>query len=531
MRRRASILIAVLVLALALPAMAELQNVTVGGTVRVKGNYISNVFTNGAAPGQVTPEVRWPGGILGGRVIGNVFVPPFAPNDVVSIFDWSSRGSDLKFVEHRTRLNAKADFTDEVSAFIELDSYDWWGEDFRSNYITGADARAATGDDVEIFQAYIEANNMFDYPVRLRIGRQEMAFGSQFLVGTNDFAFFFTGLSFDAVRLTYTHDVFTLDAWWSKINEASPIEEDGDTDFYGLYASYNGIENLTLDAYWMMLRDATSVTDTPGSLFQNWWEHLWGVDDYDPTCLHTIGIRAAGKYGPVDFEGELAYQFGDADRIGSLFKLGAYGDDDADFDNLGGHLNIGYAPDLKYHPRFFVDFLYFGGEDNRDVTFWELLNPFRRAESSISFNRLFSNQICSGFCDLNNDLSNAWVLCVGVMAAPTEKLRAAFMVTRFDTLEEFDAPRHFKLGRIRVPIAPALSWWDQENDDLLGYETHLTFAYNYSEDLVFEIGWAHFFLGEGSEDGQFSRWNGLLYTGGTDDDDADYVYVGSTLKF
>ena len=45
-------------------------------------------------------------------------------------------------------------------AFIEIDSYDIWGEDFRSNYVTGVDARAASGDDVEMYQAYIEAEEM-----------------------------------------------------------------------------------------------------------------------------------------------------------------------------------------------------------------------------------------------------------------------------------------------------------------------------------------------------------------------------------
>src|SRR5690606_31870040 len=109
--------------------------------------------------------------------------------------------------------------------------------------------------DVEVYQAYIEANEMFGYPLRLRIGRQELAFGSEWLVGVNDAAAFFQGLSFDAVRLTYATDVFSVDAFAAKLADTTPLEQDGDVDFYGVYGSYLGLEDIVIDAYWMWLRD------------------------------------------------------------------------------------------------------------------------------------------------------------------------------------------------------------------------------------------------------------------------------------
>ena len=74
---------------------AELQNVEVGGSIRIRGNYYN--------------------------------------------FDSLT---DMSWIEQRTRLNVKADFTSEVSAFIEFDYYSGWGDDFRSNYLTGADFRS-----------------------------------------------------------------------------------------------------------------------------------------------------------------------------------------------------------------------------------------------------------------------------------------------------------------------------------------------------------------------------------------------------
>src|SRR5690606_35226387 len=212
-----------------------------------------------------------------------------------------------------------------------------WGEDFRSDYLTGTDFRQGHGDgDVEIFQSYIELNESFSFPLRVRIGRQALSFGSEWLVGTNDARSFFTGLSFDGIRATWATDVYSVDAFWSKLAENSPIEEDGDVDFYGVYASYYGIDDITIDAYWLFIRDAIGVEDTTNINlgifdFPQVIEDLFGVDDYSVTKLHTVGLRGAGTYGAFDFELEGAFQFGEADAAGFLYRVGTYGDDSADW--------------------------------------------------------------------------------------------------------------------------------------------------------------------------------------------------------
>ncbi|MBP8131376.1 MAG: alginate export family protein [Candidatus Hydrogenedentes bacterium] len=520
MRRVAFMALLGLLILATVSAVAELQQVSVGGSVRIRGNYVSNELTG------PLPQPRWLPPLLGGRPIGGPFNPA-----VASIYHWDNDGPDYSSVEMRTRLHVRADFTDDVSTFIEVDSYDNWGEDFRSNYITGVDGRAATGDDVEIFQAYIEARDLWDSPLSLRIGRQELAFGSQWLVGPRDFGFFFTGISFDALRLTYAADTFTVDAWASKLAERFSDFGDADVDFYGLYGSYTGIEGHTLDAYWMMLRDDTGIEDVAGGPVTEWIEDLWGVDDYGATTLHTAGVRAAGKFGAFDYDAEVAYQFGEADAIGTTFKPGLYGDDDADFDNLGAKLELGYAFDAAWHPRVFTAFRYYGGEDNRDISFWEWLNPFDKPEASINFNRLFSNDILSGFIDANNDFTNAWYARVGLMTAPTEKLRTMFWVSYYESLEDFDAPRHFTLGKMRIPILPGASWWTQANDDDLGIDVMLALTYLYSQDLSFDIGWTHLFTGDGYAQGNYNSFNGLVFNGGSDDDDADYVFAGCRVDF
>jgi len=509
MHRVLSIVVFAVLLATALPSLADLQNVQVGGEIRIRGDWVRNTLTT-------TPiEVRFTPDQVRGRSIGG----PFEDLGVVSIMDWDKRGNDLKLIEQRTRLNVKADFTDQVNAFIELDSYDIWGEDFRSNYLTGVDSRASAGvtdtvlgkdGDVEVFQAYVEANEVFGVPLRVRIGRQELSFGSEFLVGNGDKAPLFRGISFDAVRLTYATDKFSVDGWWSKLVENSPLEEDGDVDFYGIYASCKAVENITFDAYWLYLRDARAVRDAlPNSL-----------TDYGPTNLHTVGLRGAGKIDAFDFEAELAYQFGNVDLLGSTFSPWGIGDDSPYANNWGGRLEGGYTFDVMWHPRIFAGFMYFGGEDNRQLTYDEWLHPHLKGRASVSFNRLFSDQIYSGFVDLNDDFSNGYDLRIGTNFMPTDKLMAMFCVSYFRSLEGFDNPRPGE--------DPFLT---TGNSGYLGTEAYLALFYQYSANLMFEAGWAHWFTGAGSREGEFTAWNGLMFTGGSDDDDGDYIYVGSKLTF
>ena len=523
MRKTLALLLVTGLVVAVLPATAELQNVQIGGELRIRGNWYTNY-----SPSPTGAEIRIPAFFLPFRAIGS---GPFNGLGIVSGFAWDDNDSNsMGFVEQRTRLSVKADFTNDVSAFIELDSYDIWGEDFRSNYITGADGRANSVDDVEVYQAYIEADNMWNMPLRMRVGRQEMPLGSQWLVGVNDTAAFFRGLSFDAVRLTYTHDVFTLDAFAAILAEGGIAEEDEDVWLYGVYGSYVGMEGLQLDLYWLFLRDARSLNDTNFIAPIEWVEDVFGLDDYDVTNVHTVGLRGAGTFGNLDFEAEVAYQFGEADQVGFLFKPFLYGDDGADFDAWGANLEIGYTFDIAMQPRVFIGGAYFGGEDNRDVTFWEWLNPFDRPEASVSFNRLFSNWEYSEFLE-NTDLSNAYVIRAGVSVMPTESIEVLLKAAYFESLEAFDTPAYFNLGRWMIPIAPALPFWTMENETYLGTEVGLYVTYHYSEDLVFEAGWAHLFTDDGLDEGNFSNGNGLLFNGGSGSDDADYVFVETRLSF
>ncbi|NIA14171.1 MAG: alginate export family protein [Nitrospiraceae bacterium] len=517
MRTQATaVLLAIFVLA-GFSATAELQNVVVGGQITVEGDYWGKTI-------ETRNDLRWGAGSVARRPVG------WGPGS--GVFSWTAFDDTDSWsqITQRTRLHVKAGFTDNVSAFIELESVDTWGEDFRSNYVTGVDARGASVDDVEVYQAYVDLDELFGQPLRVRIGRQELSFGNGWLLGTNESAPipFAWGLSYDALRLTYAVDAFSVDAFWAKLQESGPVEEDGDVDLYGIYGSYYPSDDIVLDAYWLLVRDGRAIQDTNLGFFGEWVEDWLGVDDYDVTNLHTVGIRAAGEWRQFDFDAEAAYQFGDAGQVGGIFIPIGYGDDDADFDSWGLDVELGYTFDTRWQPRVYGGYAYLQGEDNRDISFWDWLNPFYMPTASVSFNRLFSDRCYSQILDAS-DLSNLHIFTLGMEAAPTDKLWVGLVASYFLADEVFDAPAHLDLGYFlgqswRIPLAPNWSFWTSNNDDEIGWEVGLDAAYAYSEDLEFGVGWYHFFTGGGAYDGSFISSNGLDFAGGRNDDDADYVY-------
>ena len=420
-------------------AFAELQNVEIGGNLRIRGNY----------------------------------------------FGLDSLG-DSSFIEQRTRLNVKADFTQEVSAFIELDSYDVWGEDFRSMYICGNDMRGT--DNVDLYQAYIEARNVWDTPLTVRVGRQEIALGNQWLVGVNDTSSLFTGLSFDALRVTFANDVVSIDAIAAKLAETYSDFGDGDVDFYALYGSYLGIEDVTLDAYWMFIRDDQGALAT--------------LIDGTTADVHTFGLRGAGVIGGFDFELEVAYQIGEVDGVPAC-PLG-FGEADVDYGNFGANMEVGYTFDASWQPRIFARAAYLGGGEDEDDG-WFTYN-----DRTLPFNRLFSNVQYSEFLDdftfANGALSNVVFMGLGIQALVTESLELS-LVGNYLLAEN-----------------------DYDTGDTLGWELGLYGEYNYSEDLAIRAGYAHFFGDEALEATPLV-WNGLRAWGGEEEDDYDYLFLETEIGF
>jgi hypothetical protein len=296
-----------------------------------------------------------------------------------------------QFTEQRTNLGWTADFTDEVSAVIEMDSYNIWGDDGRGDVVGGPGTGGGLGE-VSLYQAYIELGEAWGTALDIKVGRQEVILGSEFLVGNNSTGSYFPQNSFDGITAVYNQDTYNVTFLMLKVAEADAalgatgLGVDLDTDLYGIYGSYTGLENNVIDGYWLYVR-----TGLPG----------------DNSELHTIGARIAGSANRFDYEGEIAVQTGDTGTAGS------------DFDGLAINTELGYTFDTDLQPRIFGGITLFTGSDGGDI----------------GFNRLFSDWEYSEFIS-NGDLTNAQILRLGFSLQATEKIGLSAVIAHFELDED-----------------------------------------------------------------------------------------------
>jgi len=366
---------------------ADLQNVEVGAEIRIRGNSYFNTD---------------------------------AGDDV------GQDGSHNQFTEQYTAVSVNADFTDDVSAHITFNHYGNWGED---NY-------EYEDSSIDLYEANIVLEDAFA-GVDLKIGRQEVLLGSEFLVGNENTASFFQHQSFDGIRADYGADAWHVSIATLKLveNDAFSTNVDNDVDFNFIYGTYTGIENHTIDAYVMQLRE--------------------GIPGNDNDELLTIGARAAGNFGNFDYELEIATQSGD--NPGS------------DYEGDAVNLEVGYSFDTNMQPRVFAGYTTFSGSDDEE-----------------GFDRLFSDWEYSEFLG-DGDITNVNIMRLGVSANVTEKIGLTAVISSFE-IDDVDAGG----------IGNDFDSYDGTDDDL-GTEIGLYATYQYSEDVAVEVGAATLLLGDSSK--------------------------------
>ena len=194
-------------------------------------------------------------------------------------------------------------------------------------------------DTFDLRQAYVEIGRKEGNTFELRVGRQELAFGEQRLVG--HVSWLNTARSFDAVRAAYRHQNFRIDAFAASvvnIKEGSFDKRTGGNNFHGIYGSFTKlVPRATVEpyAFWRLSRGLKSEAGIPSKL-----------------DFKTIGFRWVGKL-PANFD----YGVEMATQTGSL------GPDDVQA--WGGHWLAGYTfaqPTSK--PRVFVEYNFATGDKN-----------------------------------------------------------------------------------------------------------------------------------------------------------------------
>jgi hypothetical protein len=226
-------------------------------------------------------------------------------------------------------------------------------------HFQGQDARApgkmnATPlfrDPFDVRQAWVEIGDPNEGWVRARVGRQELSYGGQRLVGP--LAWTNTARQFDAAKVTVGKDDLGFDVFAASVVQ---IDDDGfnrhrdGNNLHGFYSRLNRlIPGSKLEAF-VLLKTTPLVISGNG---------IPGDAD-----TYTAGVRFVRKLGAgFDTEMEAARQFG------------TFGADD--ISAWGGYWVLGYTPPgVKLSPRFSVEYQYGSGDadptDGKYQTFDQL---------------------------------------------------------------------------------------------------------------------------------------------------------------
>lgn len=242
--------------------------------------------------------------------------------------------NDDAYVLSRIRINMKIQPTDWLKFMFQ-------GQDARVFGKNQHPPAPPFQNTMNLRLGYVELGDTEKKTVGVRIGRQELAFGEERLIGNTNWLN--TARSFDAVRATFHHKGYRLDAFGASVVNFRRGKLNRSVAGNNIYGLYGGLEKLvpkaTVEPYFFWRRAPNMLTKmrTRGTL-----------------NFATIGFRWVGKL-PANFD----YGTEIAGQTGSL------GTDD--IGAWAGHWILGYTvPHARYQPRIMAEYNYASGDDPRN---------------------------------------------------------------------------------------------------------------------------------------------------------------------
>lgn len=371
----------------------------------------------------------------------------------------------------------------------------------------------AEGDDpFDLRQGFVEVGDVAKFPLSAKVGRQELIYGDERLIGAFDWNNF--SRTFDAVKVRYEIPKFWLDAFAGhvvEIRDYGPDDNRGWTfndanwkdTFAALYGSTTVIPNQTTDLY-LIYRNKKDNDPVYEDVLGN------RAMAYDiKQEVYTIGTRMKslpGRLKGFDYEFEGVYQFGRADgRIGAAYPNSA--GDSLEHSAFALEGRAGYTfEDLSWKPRLGLEYsLASGDTDPNDDKNESFLNLFPTNHKFYGYMDMFA------WKNIHNP-------SVSLKFAPDPKITVQIDGHGFWLFTNEDAwYRANAVTQVRPVNAAA-----RDADPFIGTEVDLTVGYTPVKWLRFLAGYSHFFAGEYLAD---------TAAGAGGDDDADFAYVQAIIAF
>ena len=445
------------------------KNITLGGQVRMRGYNLQNVWS----------------------------------------FDDDMDYDNWDVFRHKTTIWAKIDATEKVSGFVALSNQNWGEGVSGVDISTGPWEIDNMSNKVFVDNAYINVKDMFDLPVDLRIGRQNVMYGTGFVLFDGNSQFGSTSIFLDGVKASWRiTDNITLDGLYFKDWEGS--RDNGSFD-----GAYDGDveDDITVSGLYLTNK-ACPLTGMKQELYAlnrtDQGSNLSGERLKKDIWMYGLRMSDTMDCG-FDYSLEGAIQTGDAYRKPVTGET-------VDQDAYGLKLGAGYTfKDVSMSPRLYLGYAFLSGDEDStddDNERWDVFYGGHAPQFGdiIAFKYLNvgpTNVIADTYDPTYNQLSstggeavysNLQNITLGVSANLMKNLSAN---VSWSMLEADETRAGY--------------------DDEIGDVYQLTLKYKYTDKLAFTLYGAQFAPGDAFEGGTSPTWDS--------EDDASEVFLEADYRF
>lgn len=358
-------------------------------------------------------------------------------------------------------------------------------------------------DAFDLHQGYLALGNAKEFPLTAKVGRQELSYGDERLVGAFDWNN--VGRVFDAAKLRYANHSLWVDGFVGRvvIPYDEHFNEANDYDwFYGVYASTKSVCPKQVTDFYFLGRN--TGRQSPNTISSGQPAFRQGATARD---IYTFGLRFKSlpdAFGGWDYAGELAGQFGDFAPTATASRL--------DHRAYAAHVGGGYTwREAGGTPRVGLEYNFASGDSDPNDGDHE------------TFENLFpTNHKFYGYMDFVS-WQNMHNVRLSASAKPHKQLTLTLDYHAFwlaDTSDFFyqanGAPRTGSTAGTGTGYAVNSSY-----SSYVGSEVNLIATWAIKPFASVQAGYGHFFRGDYVK-------KSLATVGSTD---ADFVYVQALLKF
>jgi hypothetical protein len=393
--------------------------------------------------------------------------------------DTGSYGNDTDdYLMSTAEVQVDADLTDNVSTVVRLANQRDWG--YPASLRGGS---STTSLDVIVDLANVTLKELVYSPLTVTIGRQDLWFGKGFIVGAQQrdpkasiTADEYTVInSFDAIKATLDFDPWKIDGIYSVIEENTVAKAD-DVWLAGVnvgykFDSYSG----EAEAYAFYKKDRSRVAYVNGAT----------TAACEPNLVSTYGIR--GSFEPIAnavVAAEGALQYGRySTYAGEARKRKASALD------ISGDYNF---KEVKWTPKVGLEYIYYSGEEQTTVAegsgnAYESWDPMYRGkfDSAIrEFQNVYYATALRSTTAATNSLDND---------SGVTNEHQFFVIGTMKPIDNLTIDGRY--GWFRFDQAPELTGQSSRSKDI-GTELDLSLTYAYTEDVSFGLLAAWFFPGK-----------------------------------